>query len=115
MQTPGASGIATPDQRFVSENKDVEDRLKAQTVGLVQASDFRKRTAEAMAGSNSSDTKKPSPYVLSIRHEVRTNSTSAEMPRPNARRNARRPRADFPLPLMTTKKTTHRIKIYLAD
>jgi protein FAM50 len=35
------------DARFVTQAHAVEDRLKADTVGLVQLSDFRKRRAEA--------------------------------------------------------------------
>jgi protein FAM50 len=41
----------TPDgdnSRFVTQAPDVEDRLKADTVGLVTLNDFRKRRAEAL-------------------------------------------------------------------
>jgi protein FAM50 len=39
----------TPDSsRFVTQAPDVEDRLKADTVGLVTLDDFRKRRAEAL-------------------------------------------------------------------
>jgi protein FAM50 len=47
-----ASRDATPNptvsSRFTSQNATAEDLLKAQTVGLVNLSDFRKRRAEAL-------------------------------------------------------------------
>jgi len=48
----GASRDVTPNptvsSRFTSQNATAEDLLKAQTVGLVNLSDFRKRRAEAL-------------------------------------------------------------------
>jgi hypothetical protein len=46
--TPGGSGASTPNPRFKSQTKTVEDVLATQTVGLVALSDFRKRRAEAL-------------------------------------------------------------------
>ncbi|KAK4494463.1 hypothetical protein PRZ48_014761 [Zasmidium cellare] len=46
------SGASTPNaSRFTSQAATVEDRLKADTVGLVTLDDFRKRRAEALEGS----------------------------------------------------------------
>jgi protein FAM50 len=48
MADPARPDIASAsDARFVTQAHAVEDRLKADTVGLVQLSDFRKRRAEA--------------------------------------------------------------------
>ncbi|KAI5363332.1 Putative XAP5 protein [Septoria linicola] len=44
------------DNRFVSKAPDVEDRLKADTVGLVTLDDFRKRRAEAAEGGSGTTT-----------------------------------------------------------
>ncbi len=44
------------DARFVSKAPDVEDRLKADTVGLVTLDDFRKRRAEAAEGGSGTTT-----------------------------------------------------------
>ena len=49
MAKSNNSGPATPDNsRFTSSVNTIEDRLQADTVGLVQLSDFRKRRAEAL-------------------------------------------------------------------
>jgi protein FAM50 len=47
MSNP-SSGASTPNPRFKSQTKTVEDVLATQTVGLVALSDFRKRRAEAL-------------------------------------------------------------------
>lgn len=44
------------DNRFVAKAPDVEDRLKADTVGLVTLDDFRKRRAEAAEGGSGATT-----------------------------------------------------------
>lgn len=44
------------DNRFVAKVPDVEDRLKADTVGLVTLDDFRKRRAEAAEGGSGATT-----------------------------------------------------------
>ncbi|KAM3424184.1 hypothetical protein BST61_g11273 [Cercospora zeina] len=44
------------DARFVAKAVDVEDRLKADTVGLVTLDDFRKRRAEAAEGGSGATT-----------------------------------------------------------
>lgn len=41
------SGTSTPNSRFQTESQSIEERVIAQTTGLVQLSDFRKRRAEA--------------------------------------------------------------------
>ncbi|PIA89642.1 hypothetical protein CB0940_06915 [Cercospora beticola] len=46
----------TNDNRFVAKAADVEDRLKADTVGLVTLDDFRKRRAEAAEGGSGATT-----------------------------------------------------------
>ena len=47
------SGASTPnDSRFTSQAVTVEDRLKADTVGLVTLDDFRKRRAEALEAAD---------------------------------------------------------------
>ena len=55
MDSSSRSSAATPESttkpsnsRFTSQAATAEDLLKAQTVGLVQLSDFRKRRAEAI-------------------------------------------------------------------
>ena len=48
MSNPANTSDTTPnDSRFARQAQTVEDRLKADTVGLVHLSDFRKRRAEA--------------------------------------------------------------------
>lgn len=47
--TPNSGG-STPNPRFTSQAVSAEDRLKADTVGLVTLDDFRKRRAEALEG-----------------------------------------------------------------
>lgn len=48
------SGASTPNaSRFTSQALSAEDRLKADTVGLVTLDDFRKRRAEALEGDSS--------------------------------------------------------------
>ena len=55
-ETPN-SGASTPnDSRFTSQAVTVEDRLKADTVGLVTLDDFRKRRAEALEAADGSTT-----------------------------------------------------------
>lgn len=48
MSSNPGSGSSTPNPRFKSQTKTVEDVLATQTVGLVALSDFRKRRAEAL-------------------------------------------------------------------
>lgn len=54
MANTSDSGSSTPNvSRFTSQAADVEDRLKADTVGLVTLNDFRKRRAEVLAQDES--------------------------------------------------------------
>lgn len=46
--TSGPSRADTSDTRFTSQAATAEDLLKAQTVGLVNLNDYRKRRAEAL-------------------------------------------------------------------
>jgi len=48
MDSTPASGSSTPNPRFVAQNVEAEDKLKSQTVGLVQLEDYKKRRAEAL-------------------------------------------------------------------
>jgi protein FAM50 len=56
-ETPG-SDAATPhdSSRFISEAASLEDRIKADTVGLVTLDDFRKRRAEALESGSGTTT-----------------------------------------------------------
>ncbi|THW65497.1 XAP5-domain-containing protein [Aureobasidium pullulans] len=48
MDSEGNSGTSTPNSRFTTQAKTADDILSAQTVGLVQLDDFRKRRADAI-------------------------------------------------------------------
>jgi protein FAM50 len=48
MASGEKSGTSTPTSRFTTQAKTADDLLSAQTVGLVQLDDFRKRRAEAI-------------------------------------------------------------------
>lgn len=48
MPSNDSTGASTPNARFTSQATTADDLLSAQTVGLVQLSDFRKRRAEAI-------------------------------------------------------------------
>ena len=48
MASEGNSGTSTPNSRFTTQAKTADDILSAQTVGLVQLDDFRKRRADAI-------------------------------------------------------------------
>lgn len=48
MASEGTSGTSTPNWRFTTQAKTADDILSAQTVGLVQLDDFRKRRADAI-------------------------------------------------------------------
>lgn len=48
MTSEGNSGTSTPNSRFTTQAKTADDILSAQTVGLVQLDDFRKRRADAI-------------------------------------------------------------------
>jgi protein FAM50 len=45
------SSESNANSRFIAPQPTAEDRLKEQTIGLVQLSDFRKRRAEAVEQS----------------------------------------------------------------
>jgi protein FAM50 len=48
MASEANSGTSTPNSRFTTQAKTADDILSAQTVGLVQLDDFRKRRADAI-------------------------------------------------------------------
>jgi protein FAM50 len=48
MASEENSGTSTPTSRFTTQAKTADDILSAQTVGLVQLDDFRKRRADAI-------------------------------------------------------------------
>ena len=51
------AGISTAEgSRFTAQAPSVEDRLKADTVGLVSLDDFRKRRAEALEATHGDGT-----------------------------------------------------------
>lgn len=53
MAIDPATGASSADSgSFTAQAHNVEDRLKADTVGLVQLSDFRKRRAEALEAAS---------------------------------------------------------------
>jgi protein FAM50 len=53
--------------RFTTQAHAVEDRLKADTVGLVQLSDFRKRRAEAFEAAQDTSSGGSTPHAGYVR------------------------------------------------
>lgn len=52
--TPDSGGSTPNNARFTTQAVSAEDRLKADTVGLVTLDDFRKRRAEALEAAEGS-------------------------------------------------------------
>lgn len=106
-ETPNSGGSTPNDSRFTSQAVTVEDRLKADTVGLVTLDDFRKRRAEALEAADAGEWCDESRWTVrtSIMYtEVGTDgpSTVSQEQKRHAR-SARKSQRQAACPLATTR------------